>query len=203
MSAFVYLGTLALQTSINSFGTNIIVAHTTARKISSIFMMPWGILGTTLTTFCSQNIGAGKYSRTKKGIFITVILTWCWSLLVMLASYTIAPFLVQAVSATTKAEIIETATLYLKVNTLFYFIPSVICMFRNALQAFGNTKTTIFSSFLELLTKTIVALFLAPKIGYWGIIVSEPIAWSIMVIPLIVTMVRNPILKKDDCSVLS
>lgn len=198
MSAFVQLGTFALQTSINTFGTNTIVAHTAARKASSIFMMPWGTLGTTLATYCGQNLGAGKYSRIKKGIRDTLFFTWGWCILVLLAAYTISPFIIQMITATKEPEIIETATLYLKVNTLFYFVPSVICLFRNAMQGFGDSKTPVFSSSLELLAKVVAAFLLAPAFGYWGIIVSEPIAWFIMVIPLVVNTVRNPIFQKAD-----
>lgn len=35
---------------------------------------------------------------------------------------------------------------------------------------------------------------LAPAIGYMGVIVSEPIVWAIMVIPLLVGMVRNSVI---------
>ena len=198
MSAFVQLGTFSLQTAINSFGTNIIVAHSAARKASSIFMMPWSVLGSTLATFCGQNLGAGKYSRIKKGLLDTLFLTWGWSVCVILITYTLAPQLIHAITATNQAEIIETATLYLKVNTIFYFVPSVICLFRNAMQGFGDSKTPVFSSALELLTKVVAAFLLAPAIGYWGIIVSEPIAWFIMVIPLVINTFRNPVLRKED-----
>jgi len=197
MSAFVQLGTFALQTSINSFGTNTIVAHAAARKATSLFMMLWSVLGTTLATFCGQNLGAKKYSRIKQGMISTVLLTWGWSIIVILITYTMAPQLIQAITATTEPEIIETAVLYLKVNTVFYFIPAVICLFRNAMQGFGDSKTPVFSSALELLTKIIVAFILAPAIGYWGIIISEPIAWSIMVIPLIINTLRNPIFRQS------
>ena len=198
MSAFVQFGTFALQTSINTFGTNTIVAHTAARKATSIFMMPWGALGTTLATFCGQNLGAGKYSRIKAGLRDTTLITWGWSLFVILLANTIAPQIIQIITATTEAEIIETATLYLRVDTAFYFIPSVICLFRNAMQGFGDSKTPVFSSALELITKVLVAFLLAPAIGYWGIIVCEPIAWVIMVIPLVVNTLRSPVFKKAD-----
>ena len=66
------------------------------------------------------------------------------------------------------------------------------------MQGFGDTKTPVFSSALELLTKVVVAFLLAPAIGYWGIIISEPIAWTIMVIPLIVNTLRNPVLRQPD-----
>lgn len=198
MAAFVQLGTFSLQTSINTFGTNIIVAHAAARKVTSIFMMPWGALGTTLATYCGQNLGAGKYSRIKKGLRDTTLLSWGWCILVLIAAYTVAPQLVRLITATKEQEIIETASLYLRVNTIFYFVPTVICLFRNAMQGFGDTKTPVFSSALELLTKVVVAFLLAPAIGYWGIIISEPVAWVIMVIPLVVNTLRNPVLRQQD-----
>lgn len=39
--------------------------------------------------------------------------------------------------------------------------------------------------------KVLIAMLLTPVIGYWGIIVSEPIVWAVMVIPLIVSMVKR------------
>ena len=198
MSSFVNLGTLSLQTAINTFGTNIIVAHTAARKASSIFMLPFGVFGTTLATYCGQNLGAGKYSRIKTGIRDTVLLTFLWSAGVILVAYTLSPVLIRAITDTTEPEVIENASLYLKVNTSFYFVPSVICLFRNSMQGFGDSKTPVFSSSLELICKVLVAFLLAPAIGYMGIIVAEPIAWFIMVVPLIVNMARNPVLKMKD-----
>lgn len=200
MSSFVNLGTLSLQTAINTFGTNIIVAHTAARKASSIFMLPFGVFGTTLATYCGQNLGAGKYSRIKTGIRDTVLLTFLWSAGVILVAYTLSPVLIRAITDTTEPEVIENASLYLKVNTSFYFVPSVICLFRNSMQGFGDSKTPVFSSSLELICKVLVAFLLAPAIGYMGIIVAEPIAWFIMVVPLIVNMARNPVLKMKDAA---
>ncbi len=198
MVSFVYMGTFALQTSINTFHNNIIVAHMAARKATSIFMLPWSVLGTTLATYCGQNLGAGKYSRIKQGMRDTLLLTWGWCVLVVIMAFTIAPFIIRTITATTEPEIIDTACLYLRFNTSFYFVPAVICLFRNAMQGFGDSKTPVFSSSLELFAKVVAALIFAPALGYWGIIIAEPIAWIIMVIPLIVNTVRNPIFKQEE-----
>lgn len=200
MVCFVNLGSLALQTSINTFGTNTIVAHTAARKATNIFMLPWTVFGTTLATYCGQNLGAGKYSRIKAGIKQTLLLTWGWCCIVILMAYTISPTLIRLITASTDPEVLQTGTLYLKVNSIFYFVPAVICLFRTSMQGFGDSKTPVFSSSLELIGKVAIAFALAPRIGYWGIIVSEPIVWFIMVIPLIVNMYRNPIFRKEDLS---
>ncbi|MCM1182055.1 MAG: MATE family efflux transporter [Roseburia sp.] len=198
MVSFVNLGTVALQTGINTFGTNIIVAHTAARKATSIFMLPFSVLGTTLATYCGQNLGAGKYSRIRTGIRDTVLLTFAWCVLVILTAYTLSPYLIRMITASEEKEIIDTASLYLRVNTSFYFVPAVICLFRNSMQGFGDSRTPVFSSSLELIGKVAIAFFLAPAIGYMGIIVAEPIVWFVMVIPLIVNMARNPIFKKEE-----
>lgn len=195
MVSFVYLGTMALQTSINTFGTNIIVAHTAARKVTSVFMLPFSVLGQTLATYCGQNLGAGKYDRIKKGIRDTVLATFVWCVGVIIVANTISPILIRLITATKQQEVIDTASLYLKVNTAFYFVPTIISLFRNSMQGFGDSKTPVFSSSLELLGKILIAFFLTPVMGYMGIIIAEPIVWFVMVIPLVVNMVRNPILR--------
>ena len=198
MTSLVGIGRMALQTSINTFGTDIIVAHTAARKISSIYMLPFSVMGTTLATYCGQNLGAGKYSRIRQGIRDTVLVTFVWCTGVIISAYTVAPWLIRTVTATQKKDIIDTASLYLRVNTPFYYVPTVICLFRNSMQGFGDNRTPVISSSLEMIGKVLIALLLAPAIGYYGIIVAEPIVWFIMVIPLVVNMVRSPVLKMKD-----
>ena len=68
MMSLVFFGTLVLQTAINTFGTNTIVAHTAARKITEFFMLPFSVFGITMATYCGQNKGAGKFKRIKEGI---------------------------------------------------------------------------------------------------------------------------------------
>ncbi len=190
MLSFVMLGSLALQTSINTFGTNTIVAHTAARKVTIIFLTPFFVLGTALATYCGQNLGAGEHGRIRQGIKSSVLSSFVWYAIVLLLIFAFTPFFIQFITGSGEKEILETAALYLKVNGCLYFLPAMICIFRNSMQGFGDTKTPLVSSFIELAVKVLIAWLLAPKIGYWGIIISEPIAWSIMIIPLFVGIKR-------------
>ena len=198
MISFVQLGTLALQTSINTFGEQTIVAHTAARKATGMFMLPFSVLGSALATFCGQNLGAGRTERIREGILKTVALTWCWCTFVIIGTRLFAPDLIHAITASSDGEMIGIACRYLRFDTAFYFIPAVISLFRNSMQGFGDTKTPVFSSMLELLGKIGVVLFLTPRFAYDGIIVAEPIVWIIMVIPLVFGMLRNPAFRKKD-----
>lgn len=188
MMSLVFFGTLSLQCVINTFGNNIIVGHTAARKISEFFMLPFSVLGATMATYCGQNMGAGYLDRIRDGLKQAFMIAWCWSLLTILLSFTAAPALVYLVTGTWDAEVIKTAAAYLKFNTLFYVVPAVICIGRNALQGMGEHIVPVCSSFIELAGKVVIAFFLTPVLAYWGIIVSEPIVWCLMVIPLVVRL---------------
>lgn len=196
MQSLVSLGTVSLQSAINTFGTNTIVAHAAARKITEIFMLPFGVMGMTMTTFCGQNMGAGRIDRIRQGLKTAVILGWSWCALVVVASHTIAPWMIQAITATTESEVIDTASLYLRVDTTLYFVTAMITIFRNSLQGMGDYIIPIVSSSIELVGKILVVIFLTPVLQYWGIIIAEPIVWVLMVIPLIIRIFTIPTLRE-------
>lgn len=194
MYSLVNFGTVALQTTINTFGTETIVAHTAARKITSVYMLPFGVFSQAVATYCGQNLGAGEYKRIRAGLIQTIGFVLCWDLLVLFLTFTVVSFFIKGVTGSDNPVIIATATKYLRFDTTFYFVTTFVCLIRNALQGIGDTVTPIISSFFELLSKVLVALLLAPAIGYWGIIIAEPLSWFIMVIPLMIQFFKNPIL---------
>lgn len=191
MNSLVAFGTLSLQTAINTLGTNTIVAHAATRKLTNLYMLPFSVLGTTMATYGGQNYGAGRYDRIRSGLKVSLGCSYIWCVIVLLASYTICPYLIVAITDTGIQEVIDTACLYQKFDTLFYLLVPTITILRNSLQGMGDHITPIFSSGLELAGKVLIATLLTPVIGYWGIIVSEPVVWAVMVIPLIVSMVKR------------
>lgn len=197
MSSLVNIGSLTLQTAINKLGQEIIVAHTAARKITEMYMIMFSVFGQTMATFCGQNMGAGKIDRIKKGMKLAIIYTCAWSTLAMIASFTIGPQLVYMVTGSHKEAVIVNATNYLKFDTIFYYVTAVISVVRNVMQGIGDRITPLISSGLEMIGKVVIAATLVPWLGYLGVIVAEPIVWFIMVIPLIVQILRTPLLKEQ------
>ncbi len=189
MSCLVAFGTVSLQSAINGLGdNNIVVAHTATRKLTNMFMLPFSVMGTTMATYSGQNFGAGHLDRIKTGLRQVLLILYGWCLLCILVSYTVSPYLVTGVSGTSIREIIDTAVLYQRVDTLFYFLVPTITVLRNSLQGMGDHTTPVLSSSLEMIGKILIAFLLTPILKYWGIILAEPIVWAIMVIPLILSM---------------
>ena len=201
MSSLVNIGTLTLQTSINRLGQNIIIAHTAARKISEIFMIMFSVFGQTMATYCGQNLGAGKIDRIRRGILLATGYTCIWCTLNIVTAYTIGDWLVWLVTGSKTPEVIYNATLYLKVDTLFYYVTAVICIVRNSMQGLGERIVPLISSSLEMIGKIVIAATLVPMFGYPGVIAAEPIVWFIMIIPLLMKILRMPVWKQKNLKV--
>ncbi len=200
MSSLVQFGTLMLQTAINGLGQNTVVAHAAARKVTEIFMMAFSITGSAMCTFTGQNLGAGNYDRIRKGLIGAISFLTCWVLFVILLANTVAEDLIAMITGTGTAEVLETGALYLKFDTLFYIVAAMVTLLRNVLQGLGNHITPIVSSSFELMAKVLFAKLMVPVLGYWGVILAEPVAWIIMVVPLVIQIVRSPYLKKQGIS---
>lgn len=195
MSCLVGIGTILLQSAINTLGTTVIVAHTAARKVFELVSLPNSVLGSAMATYCGQNYGARRFDRIRQGIRASLIIAAVWAVVVFLICHTIEGKLIQFVASTTNPDVIYWGSTYLKVDMSFIVICGVIVILRNSMQGFGDRVIPVFSSCIELAGKIIFAFAFAPMFAYWGIIWAEPMVWIAMVIPLIVKVVH--VLKKE------
>ena len=195
MSCLVGIGTILLQSAINTLGTTVIVAHTAARKVFELVSLPNSVLGSAMATYCGQNYGARRFDRIRQGIRASLIIAAVWAVVVFLICHTIEGKLIQFVASTTNPDVIYWGSTYLKVDMSFIVICGVIVILRNSMQCFGDRVIPVFSSCIELAGKIMFAFVFAPMFAYWGIIWAEPMVWIAMVIPLIVKVVH--VLKKE------
>ena len=195
MSCLVSIGTIMLQSAINTFGTTVIVAHTAARKVFEIMSLPMSVLGSAMATYCGQNYGAKRFDRIRQGIRASLLIAAIWSVAVFIICHTVEGALIRFVASTTDAEVIYWGSMYLKVDMSFIVVCGVIVILRNSMQGFGDRVIPVFSSCIELAGKIIFAFVFAPMFAYWGIIWAEPVVWIAMVIPLIVKVAHT--LKKE------
>lgn len=73
------VGTMILQSAVNAFGSSVVASFTAAMKVEQLSTQPMPTLSTTMSTYCGQNLGAGKYDRIydgmRKAFFISLVLT--------------------------------------------------------------------------------------------------------------------------------
>lgn len=179
MYALVSVGSVILQGAVNSLGTSIVTAHTAARKIDDIFMLPLGTISMAVSTLASQNYGAGKPDRVKQGIKYGILISAAWSAFSVIAAVTLQKPLIRALTGTTDEIVISEASRYIVWNISFFFVLGILLVLRSSLQGIGYKLVPISGSIVELLMKIGAAAVFAPKLGYFGICILEPIIWIV------------------------
>ena len=179
MYAIVSVGSVILQGAVNSFGTATITAHTAARKIDDIFMLSMGTIAMASSTFASQNFGAGKLERVSKGIRCGVLMSFAWSAFALLCALIFRVPLIRALTGSSDSEVISLASKYIIINISFFFVLGILLVLRSSLQGVGRKIVPVSGSAVEFLLKVFGASFLAPKLGYFGICILEPVIWTV------------------------
>lgn len=184
MSSIVSIGTVILQTAVNGMGVTIIAAQTTGRRIMFFLMMPMSSLATALTTFVSQNFGAGNKSRIKSAVKYANIINTIWSIISVVFVYTLSIPLIRFTSGSYDKELIANAKLYIAIAAPFFWALGILFNLRNALQGMDRKIEPLISSCIELICKIAFVLFVIPRVGYAGVVFTEPIIWVVMVLQL-------------------
>ena len=112
------LSNVLIQSYINSFGSAAVAgigASTRAEGFGFLLITAFSIA---VTTFISQNIGAGEYERAKKGIRFTLLTSIVMIEAVGLIMFCFAPYIISAFSRS--PEVIAFGTGRMRVCSLFY-----------------------------------------------------------------------------------
>ena len=193
MGCIVNIGTIVLQGSINSLGTDIVAAHTASRRVFDVMTVTLYTVGIAMTTYASQNMGAGKPERVRQGVrHSNLIVTGITTVLIVVCYLVGRPLLAWLVGSD-NAEILDASVMYLKVSVWFFYVLGPLFVLRCTLQGMGRKIIPICSSIMELVVKILSAAFLVPALAYVGVAFTEPISWIVMIIPLIVAyVVKSP-----------
>lgn len=185
MYTVVNLGSMILQSAINDFGKTTIAAHTTARKISELCMMMLSTFANAMATFAGQNHGAGRTDRIRSGLRSVILFTFGLVVMLIIVIYVFGRNLVMFVSGSDTKELLDTAVSYLRFDLPFYFVLAILLLTRSTLQGMGSKFTPIIGSIMELILKIITARDLAVRLGYFGIIICEPVIWIVCAVYII------------------
>ena len=127
-----------VQTQINSFGKCATAAYCTHGKIEGFAFLPIVSFNMAISTFISQNLGAGLYDRVKQGARFGTVAAVLMAELVGVLCYIFAPQLIGLFDS--NAEVIRLGTMQARTVSLFFFLlaysPSIAAVCRGAGKAF-------------------------------------------------------------------
>lgn len=171
------IGSVILQTAVNSLGASAVASVTAAGKISMFFCCPFDAMGTTMATYGGQNLGARKLDRIQKGIRDCTILGAGYAILayvvIFLFSDTIALLFVNH----SETEILRNTRQFLLANAAFYFPLALINILRFMIQGLGYSRLAILAGVSEMAARTFMGFCLVPLFGFKAVCFANPLAW--------------------------
>lgn len=184
MFSIVSIGTIILQSGINPLGTNIIAAHTAARKWFALLVLPLSTLGATTSTFVSQNRGAKQWDRMEQGIRFCIHFDWLYTIVLTVIVFLFAQPMIHILSGSANDIVLANGTRYLQINIPGFIVLGPLLTYRNALQGNGYKIYPLISSGIELAGKIVFTIWVIPALAYFGVILCEPVIWTLMSIQL-------------------
>lgn len=171
------LGIIILQSVCNKFGSEQIAGFTTAIRVEQLALQPMISFGIAIAVFTAQNFGAHRFDRIRIAVRKCSMLLLSFSLVAAMVIFLFGEQIIGVFLDVPSPEVMEAAHLYILYTVPVYFFLSQIFVYRNACQGMGVGMIPMLSGFVELIMRSLAAVYLSEPYGYVGICLAEPIAW--------------------------
>lgn len=184
--AITSLGSIFVQSVVNTFSPVIIAAVAAVMKIEQFVAQSTLAIGSATATYTAQNFGSGNLDRVKKGvrasILIQLVLSVVAAILMTTAGTPLAKLFVTDLTAAEMLELEWYARRYLYIHAAFYVFLGLLPTYRNALQGVGKSFGAFCAGVADVAMRAAAAFGLVKVMGYDGICLAEPLAWLLSVV---------------------
>ncbi len=179
MSSMIAVSCIVLQWVVNGFGPIVGAANTAISKIEQLVQQPFASLGTALSTYTGQNLGAGKKDRIRQGFAVGVKTVLAISVVMFIVPQFFGRQII-SVFVDSK-EVIALGAQALRITSCFYFMLGMIYVTRGVLNGIGDNAFAVLNGVTELGCRVGIAkpLTMVPAIGKWGIWLTTGLTWFI------------------------
>ncbi len=181
--SFVSVGNMFIQSIVNGCGNIVIAGYSAVIKLQNLAVTCISTLGTAMSNYTAQNLGAGKFDRIKKGMragiimgtIVSVLLTACY----LLFSEALIDIFRNADSA---QGVVDVGKRFLTIVSPFYVVIAAKLIADGILRGAGAMGHYMAATFADLLLRVVLAFILAAEFGEIGIWLAWPIGWIIAAI---------------------
>lgn len=171
------IGSVLLQIAVNGLGADVVAAVTTAGKVSMFFVCPFDALGSTMSTYGGQNVGAGKLDRLEKGLKAAGALGAAYSVIAFSILFFFGKYFCLLFMDASEVTVLQYAHQNLIWNSAFYIPLAFVNIVRFLIQGMGYSMLAILAGVCEMIARAVAALILVPIIGFTGVCLASPLAW--------------------------
>lgn len=171
------IGSVILQTAVNTLGSAAVASVTAAGKISMFIVCPFDSMGATMATYGGQNAGGYKLERLHKGLASCVLLGAVYSVFAFGIIYFFGPTLLHLFVDAGETAILANSQRFLMTNALFYFPLALVNIVRFMIQGMGFGVFAILAGVFEMVARTLIGIVFVPIFGFSAACFANPLAW--------------------------
>ena len=171
------IGSIILQTAVNTLGTVSVTAVTAASKLQMILTGPMECLGITMATYCGQNRGAREFERIRSGIRTSVVVSMIYCVVSAVIIIVLGGWMALLFLDASETEVMAQVKEYLRLNAYFYPTLGLLFILRNGLQGMSYSFLPMMAGVTELIARVLVCVAFVPDFGYTAACMASPVAW--------------------------
>ncbi len=171
------IGSVILQTSVNTLGSTAVASVTAAGKVGMFFCCPFDAMGSTMATYGGQNVGAKKLDRLGQGMRACVLIGVVYSALAFAVLSLFGDKLSALFLDNASPELLADAKLLLMINSAFFIPLALVNIVRFMIQGMGFGTFAILAGVCEMAARSLAGLILVPAFGFIGVCFASPLAW--------------------------
>ena len=177
--SLIAISTTALQSYVNTFGPTAVAAYTATNRLEQLVQQPFGSLSMALSTYCGQNIGAGKVNRIKTGFRDSVMAMLAMSLIMLVIMQLFGGNLMSMFVK--EEDVIYLGKEALRITSLFYVFLGFIYVARGVLNGVGDALFSFMNGIVEIAGRIGLPLLMSRflDIGVWSIWLTAGMTWML------------------------
>ena len=190
-NSVIAIANVVVQSNINSFGKLAVAGCGAYSKVEGFGFLPITCFSMGLTTFISQNLGAKKYDRAKKGARIGILCSISMAEIVGIIVYFASPVFIAAFNNDPK--VIAFGVKEAHIITLFYFLLAFSHCIAGLMRGAGRATVPMFVMLgcwcVIRVTYITIAVKLHPVIQtvFW----AYPLTWSLSSILFLIFYLKS------------
>ncbi len=193
MNSITAVGCMVVQYFVNGLGVAYTTAYSTCIKYLNLFMQPACTAGYVMSAFTSQNLGAKKYDRIKKGLHVCFGIALATYIILGSVTVFFPGFLAGLMMNGEKP--IALAKEYLPTCGIMLFAVDFLFIYRSGVQGLGKPLIPMLSGIMEMVMRISVIILFIDTIGFMSTAYADISAWIgalLMNVIAFYALVRKP-----------
>lgn len=171
------IGSMVMQSANNGLGSIYVSGFTAGMRIKQFALCPFDAIGSAVSVFCGQNLGAGKSQRIRRGVqdglVIAILYGLAIGMVLIFGGRTLSMIFVSG----EEAQVLDASAKYLRCLGYFFWCLGILTMCRMSTQGLGYSGSAVFSGVMEMIARCVVSLVFVKHYGYTAICFADQTAW--------------------------